>query len=115
MTRNLTDEQLKAIGETNGMVGLNFGTLFLSDEGWSTGRANISDMIRQLDYMIEQAGEDHVGMGSDFDGAPMPDEIESAADLPKLVDAMRRADYGEALISKLLKDNWLNFLTRELG
>ena len=115
VTRNLTDEQLKAVGETNGMVGLNFGTLFLSDEGWSTGRANISDMIRQLDYMIEQAGEDHVGMGSDFDGAPMPDEIESAADLPKLVDAMRRAYYGEALISKLLKDNWLNFLTRELG
>ena len=115
VTRNLTDAQLNAIGETKGMVGLNFGTLFLSDKGWSTGRADVSDMIRQLDHMIEKAGEDHVGMGSDFDGAPMPDGINSAADLPNLVAVMRRADYGEVLIAKLLRDNWLNYLTRELG
>ncbi len=115
VTRNLTDDQLKAIRETKGMVGLNFGTLFLSNQGWSTGRATIPDMIRQLDHMIEQAGEDHVGLGSDFDGAPMPDGIKTAADLPKLVAAMRSADYGEALIDKLLNRNWLDFLTRALG
>lgn len=115
VTRNLTDAQLRAIGETGGMVGLNFGTIFLSEAGWTTGRASVPDLIRHLDHMIEIAGEDHVGLGSDFDGAPLPQGITSAADLPRVVEAMQRHGYGQALIDKLLKDNWLRFLTRQLG
>ena len=72
-------------------------------------------MIRHLDHMIEVAGEDHVGVGSDFDGAPMPEGIASAADLPVLVRAMEAAGYGDALIAKLCAGNWLAFLERELA
>ena len=114
-TRNLTDAQLRAIGETGGMAGLNFGTLFLSKLGWTDLHATTDDMIRHLAHMIEVAGEDHVGLGSDFDGAPMPQGIASAADLPHLIDAMRAADFGEGLIEKLCKDNWLAFLKRQLS
>ena len=114
VTRNLTDRQLRAIAETDGMVGLNFGTIFLSDVGWKTGHAGIPDMIRQLDHMIEVAGEDHVGLGSDFDGAPLPQGITSTADLPRLVQAMERHGYDAGLIQKLLHDNWLRFLKRQL-
>ncbi len=115
VTRNLTDDQLRAIGQTKGMVGLNFGTLFLSESGWSKGQADTSDMIRHLEHMVTVAGEDHVGLGSDFDGAPLPRGIDSAADLPRLVEAMRTAQFGETLIAKLLRGNWMAFLTRNLG
>jgi membrane dipeptidase len=114
-TRNLTDQQLKAVGETGGMVGLNFGTLFLSEAGWNTGKAKIADCLAQLDHMIELAGEDHVGLGSDFDGAPMPQGINSAADLGILRDAMSDHGYADALIAKICNENWLGFVSESLA
>ena len=113
--RNLTDEQLRAIGQTGGMVGLNFASIFLSDSGWNTGKAGIEDCLRHLDHMIEMAGEDHVGIGSDFDGAPLPEGISNAGDLPNLVQAMRKHGYGEAMIAKITHENWLDFLSNQLG
>lgn len=113
--RNLTDAQLRAIAQTGGMAGLNFATVFLSEDGWSTGKAGINDCLRQLDHMIEVAGEDHVALGSDFDGAPMPEGIAHAGELPNLVAAMRAHGYGEPLIAKLCHENWLGFLARQLG
>jgi membrane dipeptidase len=113
--RNLTDDQLRAVKETGGMAGLNFATVFLSDDGWRTGKAGIADCLRQLDHMIEIAGEDHVGLGSDFDGAPMPDGIAHAGELPNLVQAMGQHGYDEALIAKICNENWLTFLSRQLG
>lgn len=113
--RNLTDDQLRAIGQTGGMAGLNFATVFLSDQGYETGKAGLEDCLCQLDHMIEVAGEDHVGLGSDFDGAPMPDGISHAGELPNLVQAMRDHGYGEALIAKLCHENWLSFLSTQLG
>tara|TARA_R110002110_G_scaffold85854_3_gene224049 strand:+ start:1039 stop:2070 length:1032 start_codon:yes stop_codon:yes gene_type:complete len=113
--RNLTDAQLRAVGETGGMVGLNFATVFLSDDGWTTGQAGIDDCLRQLDHMLEVAGEDHVALGSDFDGAPMPEGIAHAGDLPNLIAAMATHGFGGALINKIAHENWLDFLSRELG
>ncbi len=113
--RNLTDAQLRAIGETGGMAGRNFASVFLNHAAWTTGQADLDDCLRHLDHMIAVAGEDHVGLGSDFDGAPLPQGIASAADLPNLIDAMRRHGYGEALIAKLAHENWLDFLGRQLG
>ncbi len=112
--RNLTDDQLCAIGQTGGMAGLNFATVFLSDRGYETGKAGLEDCLRQLDHMIELAGEDHIGLGSDFDGAPMPDGIAHAGELPNLVQAMHDHGYGEALIAKLCHENWLGFLSTQL-
>lgn len=113
--RNLTDAQLRAVGQTGGMVGLNFASLFLSEEGWTKGHATLADCLRHLDHMITVAGEDHVGLGSDFDGAPMPQGIANAGDLGALIEAMRAHGYGEALIAKLAYENWLTFLARQLG
>ncbi|MCB1395780.1 MAG: membrane dipeptidase [Rhodobacter sp.] len=113
-TRNLTRAQLKTIGETGGMVGLNYAAMFLSPEGWSTGRARVDDCLRQLDAMIDVAGEDHVGLGSDFDGAPMPEGLGSVAALPNLIAAMERQGFGAVLIDKICRENWLALLGRTL-
>jgi len=97
------------------MVGLNFATVFLTEGGWQSGKAGLDDCLRQLDALIEGAGEDHVGLGSDFDGAPLPQGMESCADLPALVAAMQAHGYGAPLIEKLCHGNWLAFLRRTWG
>ena len=113
--RNLTDEQLAAIGETGGMVGLNFGTMFLREDGRALPEGGIEAAIKHLGHMIELAGENHVGLGSDFDGAPMPAGLEDASQLPNLVAAMEAAEFGQDLIEKICHQNWLNFIERTLG
>ena len=75
----------------------------------------IEAAIRHLAHMVEIAGEDHVALGSDFDGAPMPEGLQSAAELPTLVEAMRAQQFGEALIAKICHRNWLDFIGRTLG
>ena len=69
--RNLTDRQLDAIRESGGMVGLNFATCFLRSDGHMRPDTPIDLMVRQLDYLLEKLGENHVGLGSDFDGASL--------------------------------------------
>ncbi len=113
--RNLDDDQLRAIGETGGMVGLNFATAFLRGDGRMVPGGALDWMIRHLDHMIEHAGEDHVGLGSDFDGAVVPEEIGSVAGLGVLREEMGRAGYGPALIEKLCYGNWISAIRRIVG
>ncbi len=113
--RNLTDRQLAAIRDSGGMVGLNFATCFLRPDGKMTTDTDVGLMVRQLDYLIEKLGEDHVGFGSDFDGAIVPAKIGSAAGLPVLIDALRQSGYPEPLLTKLGSANWLKLLERTIG
>lgn len=113
--RNLTDRQLAAIRDSAGMVGLNFATCFLRPDGNMIADTDIELMVRQLDYLIEKLGEDHVGFGSDFDGATVPARIGSAAGLPVLIEALRQSGYSEQLLKKLGTTNWLNVLERTIG
>ncbi len=105
--RNLTDRQLAAIADTGGMVGLNFATAFLREDGRMIADVPLETMIRHFDHMIEVLGEDHVGFGSDFDGALVPAAIGDAAGLPALREAMRAHGYNEAVMRKLCHENWL--------
>ncbi|GLQ11834.1 membrane dipeptidase [Devosia yakushimensis] len=110
--RNLTAGQLRAIADSDGMVGLNFATGFLRPDGaWRTD-TDIEIMLRHLDAMIEAVGETRVGLGSDFDGAMLPAAIGSSAGLQMLIEAMSKHGYGEALIKRLAHGNWLALLER---
>ena len=115
VSRNLTDKQLHAIRESDGMVGLNFAVCFLRDDGDNNADTSFEVMLRHLDHLIEHLGEDRVGLGSDFDGAMIPKEINSAEGLPKLVAAMRSHGYGEVLIEKICHRNWLRVLKKTWG
>jgi membrane dipeptidase len=113
--RNLTDWQLGAIRETRGMVGLNFATGFLNPGGPMAGGANLDMMIRHVDALLQKLGEDGVGLGSDFDGAPVPPEIRDAAGLPRLIEAFGKHGYGKDLIEKIAWRNWIDVLERGIG
>ena len=114
-TRNLTDAQLDMIRDSGGLVGLNFATVFLRPDGKLDPATGWEPVLRHLDHLIGRLGEDHVGMGSDCDGAPVPDVIGDAGGLQDLVAAMRAHGYGEALIEKLAWRNWLGVLGRIWG
>ncbi len=110
--RNLTDDQLRTIGQSGGMVGLNFATAFLRPDGQMKADTPLDTMLRHLDHMIRLAGEDHVGLGSDFDGAMVPEGIGDIAGLPALRKAMQAHGFDEALMEKLCYRNWLAVLER---
>ncbi len=113
--RNLTDWQLGAIRDSKGMVGLNFATSFLNPKGPAGGGADLDMMVRHVDALLEKLGEDGVGLGSDFDGAPIPAEIGDVGGLPKLIAAFERHGYGRELIEKIAWKNWVGVLERTLG
>ena len=112
--RNLTDRQLDAIRESGGMVGLNFATCFLRSDGHMRPDTPIDLMVRQLDYLLEKLGENHVGLGSDFDGAVVPEEIGSAAGLGTLYAALERHGYSRELLTKIGSTNWIDVIKRTI-
>ena len=114
-TRNLTDRQLAMIRDTGGMVGLNYATVFLREDGRRAPFAGWDPVLRHLDHLIGQLGEDHVGLGSDFDGAEMPTDLGDVAGQPRLLAALASHGYGPDLIAKIAHRNWLALLARTWG
>jgi membrane dipeptidase len=114
-SRNLTDWQLGAIRETGGMVGLNFATGFLREDGRMNADTGLDIMVRHIDSLLQALGEDGVGLGSDFDGAMIPAVIGDVAGLPRLIDALVARGFGRALIEKIAYRNWLSVLERTIG
>ncbi len=148
--RNLTDEQLRAIAQRNGVVMVNFYPAFIDDawrQAWDELRAQrkplydaeakpyrearlpvpfdistrvdriltariprppFSALLAHFTYIVEVAGIDHVGIGSDFDGIQeLPLGIDSAADLPRITEALYAKGYTREQMEKLLGGNIL--------
>jgi membrane dipeptidase len=80
------------------------------------GRAPFESLIDHFDHVIKVAGIDHVGIGTDFDGIPVPpDGIDSAADLPKVTGALMARGYTAEDMKKLLGGNLLRVFRDVLG
>ena len=86
VSRNLTDEMIRALADRGGIIGLNFYSDFLADD--SLGK--VEDMLRHLRHIMNQGGEQVIGLGTDFDGMELQPEIKGAGDMPKLVEAMEQ-------------------------
>jgi membrane dipeptidase len=114
-SRNLTDRQLAAIGQSGGFVGVNFASSFLRPDGRQDKDTPLDLIIQHIEHMLAHAGEDGVGLGSDFDGATIPAELGNAAGLQNLVQAMRDRGFKKPLIEKLCFRNWLRVLGRTWG
>ena len=113
--RNLTDKQLDAIRESDGLIGMNLATCFIRPDGKMSSDTDLNLLLQHIDVAIERLGETRVALGSDFDGAVVPKAIGDIGGLDALREAFSRHGYDEDLQNKLCCTNWLNVLERTWG
>ncbi len=103
--RNLSDDQLRAIAETGGLIGIGF---------WPTacGGDDAAAIARAVRHAVGVAGIDHVGLGSDFDGA-VPEPFD-ATGMVRITEAMLEADFREDEIRKVMGGNAFRVLAETL-
>ena len=114
-SRNLTDRQLDAIRDSDGIVGLNFAVNFLREDAARDANTPLEVMVRQIDYLVERVGIDRVGFGSDFDGVLISQEIGDVTGLPRLMTALRERGYDDGALRKLAQENWVRVLRETWG
>jgi membrane dipeptidase len=106
--RNLTDSQVRAIGDRGGVVGIMYHTPFLQP-GFKRG--TLDSVIRHIEHAANVAGIDCVALGSDWDGAiTTPSDMRTCSELPRLVDQLLRRGWRDDAVQKLLGQNFLRVL-----
>jgi membrane dipeptidase len=108
--RNLTDEQLRAIAASGGVVGVAFDVTMLRPDGRLETDAPLADVVRHVDHVARVAGIECVALGSDFDGCALPDALGDAAGLPRVLEAISAAGYGDYELARIAHGNWLRVL-----
>lgn len=107
--RNLTDEQLRAMIQYGGFVGVNFYPYFLDAEG----KASVETLAQHIDYICQLGGADIVGLGSDFDGIECtPEGLAHPGELEHLFSALRGYGYQEDALAKIAGGNLLDYYAR---
>ncbi|MBK9750690.1 MAG: dipeptidase [Chloroflexi bacterium] len=114
-TRNLTDGQLKAIGDSGGVVGINFETNNTHPKSSFEQDVPLTQITAHINYVRDLVGIDHVAFGSDFDGADMPLALGDVGGLPKLLTALRAEGYSQSDLEKVAYRNWLRVLRETWG
>jgi microsomal dipeptidase-like Zn-dependent dipeptidase len=94
--RNLSDDQLRAVAATGGVVGIGYWDAAICD-------VSMNGVVKAIRHAISVAGVDHVGLGSDFDGATTTPF--DTSDLPHLTQALLDAGVPVAQIRKVMGDN----------
>ncbi len=122
--RNITDEQIKAVAATGGVVGVNGLSLFLGD-----GAPTVASLVAHIDHMVKLVGTDHVGIGLDYDpttSGPVLDEATSAkywparqypasikdeflppSIFPQVGEQLRSLRYTESSIRAIMSGNFM--------
>ncbi len=111
--RNYTDEQLKHVAASGGIVGVFFSKKFLVTDRDAT----VDDVVRHINHLRDVMGIDHVGIGTDFGGilSGFPGELKSIERLSLLWDALFEAGYDDESIEKIAYKNALRVIGSILG
>ena len=105
-SRNLTDEQIDAIGSSGGLVGIVYACNFLRPDFADDADTPLELIARHAAYVAERIGVEHVALGSDFDGATIPAALGDVAGVPRLLAALRDAGFSAAELEAIAWDNW---------
>ena len=111
--RNLKDEQIKALADKGGVIGITFVPNFLTQEKRKT---TVKDVVTHIDYLVEKAGIDCVGLGSDFDGTGgLPLGLEGVDKITNITEELLTRGYKEREIKKILGGNFLRVFKKVIG
>lgn len=109
--RNLTDDQIRALAATGGVIGINFFATFLSDDG----HASVDNIVRHIDHMVSLVGPAHVGFGSDFDGiTAVPVGVEDVSRMGVIIDALLARGYSDEDVRAIAGNNFLRVFRQVL-
>jgi membrane dipeptidase len=109
--RNLTDEQIEAMAEKGGVIGVNFAPNFIHPV-----KATVERVVDHIDHIVELVGVDHVGLGSDFDGiSTTPDGLDDVTHMPNVTKVLVKRGYSEGEAKKILGENHLRVFKRVIG
>jgi membrane dipeptidase len=106
-TRNLTDRQLDAVRDSDGVVGVNFSVNDVRPDAQHNADTPLQMLTRHFHYLVERIGMDRVAIGSDFDGATIPAAIKDASGLPNLIAALLASGFDEESVQKIAFENWM--------
>jgi membrane dipeptidase len=111
--RNLSDAQIKAIAQRDGLVGIVLYGPFLAEHD-----PTMDSVFRHVDHMVSLVGPDHVGLGSDLDGGfrtdKAPKGLTTVADLSLVGEVLAQRGYADDAIARILGGNWMRILRRVL-
>jgi membrane dipeptidase len=109
-SRNLTDAQLDAVGDSRGLVGIVFACPFLRPDFADDPDTPLELIAAHATYVAERIGIEHLGLGSDFDGATIPAAVGDAAGMPAVLEALAGAGLGAAELEAVAWGNWRRVL-----
>jgi membrane dipeptidase len=109
--RNLTDDQIRALADRGGVMGINFSPPFVHPT-----RADVARVVDHIDHIVDVVGVDYVGLGSDFDGIRgTPIGLEDVSKMPNITAELVHRGYAEQAIRKILGENHLRVLKDVVG
>ena len=106
--RNLTDEQLKALAENGGFIGMSYVASFIDEK-----KPSIERLLDHIDHAVQVGGIDIVALGSDFDGGGAV--LKDATQVPLITEGLAKRGYKETDIRKILGENTLRVLKTTIG
>ncbi len=107
--RNLTDEQFAALCKNGGVAGINYYPMFVNN----TDKATIDDIIKHIEHFCSLGGENHIGLGGDFDGIDtVPFDLCGVEDVYKLLDKLLMLNYNESIVNKIAYENFLRLFKK---
>ncbi|MGN0213745.1 MAG: membrane dipeptidase [Muribaculaceae bacterium] len=104
--RNLTDEQLRALAKSGGVIQTVAYAGFLCKDG----KATIDDFVRHIDHIVKVAGIDHVGIGTDFDGGGGVPGFETDSDMINVTMRLIEKGYSDTDLAKILGVNFFRMM-----
>ncbi len=110
-SRLLSDEQIKALARNGGVIGLSFVDKFLGEKK----NKSLIQLLDQIDHIVNIAGIDHIGIGSDFDGIISGSLVKGLEDVtcyPRLIKALMNRGYNDKDIKKIMGENLLRVLCK---
>jgi membrane dipeptidase len=110
-SRNLTDAQPDAIATSDGLVGIVFACPFLRADFADDPDTPLELIVKHARYVADRIGVEHVGLGSDFDGATIPAELGDVGGLPRLFDAFASDGFSKSEIDGIAWGNWRRTLS----
>lgn len=108
--RNLTDDQLRAVAQTGGVVGVIFSVNDLDGGKRPIEDGPIDSIVKHIQYIAGLIGVDHVAFGSDFDGTKIPSQLGDVSNYQKLVRLLEEAGFSQEEREKICWKNWIRVL-----